>query len=151
MDVVELEAEVVEASKDVGFQRDPRISITVQDGAIFAQDAITLHADAAYDAVIIDAYDADGNVPETFSSDGPFLEVGIWTIWCAPLLTDVVFKKNMHWNCIGHLEVNSFFHWIFFPCRISTFHQHFIHSWNLEMDPCRRRFLKPNTHFQVPG
>lgn len=40
VDVVELEAEVVEASKDVGFQRDPRISITVQDGAIFAQDAI---------------------------------------------------------------------------------------------------------------
>ena len=37
---MELEAEVVEASKDVGFQRDPRISITVQDGAIFAQDAI---------------------------------------------------------------------------------------------------------------
>lgn len=72
---------------------------------------IKLHADASYDAVIIDAYDADGNVPTTFSSDGPFLEAGIWTIWCAPLLTDVVFKKI----CIGYLEVNSFFHWIFFP------------------------------------
>ena len=74
VDVVELEAAVVEASKDVGFQKDPRISITVQDGAMFAQDAITSHV--AYDAVIIDAYDADGNVPKTFSSDGPFLEAG---------------------------------------------------------------------------
>lgn len=106
-----------------------------------------MHADAAYDAVIIDAYDADGNVPETFSSDGPFLEAGIWTIWCAPLLTDVVFKKNMHWIFGGQF---------FFSLKIFSlmqdfyFHQHFIHSWNLEMDPWKRRFLKPKTHFQVP-
>ena len=67
---------------------------------------IKLHADTAYDAVIIDAYDADGNVPKTFSSDGPFLEAGIWTIWCAPLLTDVVFKKNMHWTFGGQFFVS---------------------------------------------
>ncbi len=75
MDVVELEAAVVEASKDVGFQKDPRISITIQDGAMFAQDVCST-SHVAYDAVIIDAYDADGNVPKTFSSDGPFLEAG---------------------------------------------------------------------------
>lgn len=71
VDVVELEPAVIQASSDAGFQEDHRIHIVVQDGAAFALDAVQNGRDKSgiYDAVIIDAYDADGNVPTSFTTE----------------------------------------------------------------------------------
>ena len=68
VDVVELEPAVIQASTDLGFQEDKRIHVTVQDGAVFARNAVESDS-GIYDAVIIDAYDADGNVPATFATE----------------------------------------------------------------------------------
>lgn len=67
VDVVELEPAVIQASSDLGFQQDKRIHVTVQDGAVFAHCAV--ESGTGYDAVIVDAYDADGNVPATFATE----------------------------------------------------------------------------------
>eukprot|EP00435_Cladocopium_sp_Y103_P064837 s597_g26.t1 len=70
VDVVELEPAVIQASSDLGFQQDKRIHVTVQDGAVFAQCAVKSGTSGTgYDAVIVDAYDADGNVPATFTTE----------------------------------------------------------------------------------
>lgn len=73
VDVVELEPAVIQASSDAGFQEDHRIQVIVQDGAAFALDAVA--RGSGYDALIIDAYDADGNVPTSFTTESSaFLE-----------------------------------------------------------------------------
>ena len=67
VDVVELEPAVIQASSDLGFQQDERIHVTLQDGAVFAHCAV--ESGTGYDAVIVDAYDADGNVPAIFATE----------------------------------------------------------------------------------
>lgn len=71
VDVAELEpAVLLAASRAMGFVQSPRLSVTLQDGVSFAKHAIarSVNPDGVYDAVLIDAYDAAGNVPEALWS-----------------------------------------------------------------------------------
>lgn len=77
VEVVELEAAVVQAATEgLGFQTGPNLSIEVADGIRVAiREALAASrgsSDAgAYDAVLIDAYDAAGDVPAALrSTDG---------------------------------------------------------------------------------
>lgn len=75
VDVVELEAAVVDAARaGMGFVADPRITVSVGDGVDFALRAAQNAGNdlsAPYDAVLVDAYNADGDVPMALqSSDG---------------------------------------------------------------------------------
>lgn len=76
VDVVELEAAVLRAAtEELGFYVRPGLHAALGDGAAFAERAASQAADdplgGAYDAVLVDAYDAAGNVPEPLRcSDG---------------------------------------------------------------------------------
>ena len=77
VDTVELEPAVIEASKAMGFERGDRIRLWQQDGATFAYNAARGNTDESglYDAVIVDAYDVDGNVPADFTTaDSTFVQ-----------------------------------------------------------------------------
>merc|ERR1719401_247718 len=64
----------------MGFQAGPRLRAHVEDGVLFALRAAGVEANSvggaaaegdAYDAVLVDAYDAAGNVPmELWGRDG---------------------------------------------------------------------------------
>lgn len=73
VDVVELERPVVEAAtKAMGFVPSPRLRVSVDDGVAFALRA-SVGAEGGsrpYDAVVVDAYDAAGNVPAELWSKG---------------------------------------------------------------------------------
>lgn len=75
VDVVELEKQVVHAAtKCMGFVPSPRLRVHVEDGASFAlraaKRATEEGRDGAYDAVVIDAYNAAGDVPGALWSEG---------------------------------------------------------------------------------
>lgn len=66
VDAVELEAAVLQAAKEaLGFETGPRLTVAIDDGPAFAERrARRIQGGAsAYDAVIIDAMDDNGNVP----------------------------------------------------------------------------------------
>lgn len=67
VDVAELEPAVLRAATEgMGFVESPRLRVAVGDGGAFAASkAAEAGDDGAYDALVIDAYDADGNVPES--------------------------------------------------------------------------------------
>eukprot|EP00933_Yihiella_yeosuensis_P061492 TRINITY_DN64314_c0_g1_i1.p1 TRINITY_DN64314_c0_g1~~TRINITY_DN64314_c0_g1_i1.p1 ORF type:complete len:403 (+),score=75.08 TRINITY_DN64314_c0_g1_i1:113-1210(+) len=81
VDVVELEPAVADAAvKGMGFNPNSRLRVFVDDGVDFALNAATEIAikrlgagddfsDEGYDAVLVDAYDPDGNVPEALWSN----------------------------------------------------------------------------------
>lgn len=73
VDVVELEPAVVQAATEaMGFSEGPRLRVVTGDGAAFAEDAASAPdggpAAGVYDAVVVDAYDTEGNVPEVMWS-----------------------------------------------------------------------------------
>eukprot|EP00927_Polykrikos_kofoidii_P021854 TRINITY_DN20567_c0_g1_i3.p1 TRINITY_DN20567_c0_g1~~TRINITY_DN20567_c0_g1_i3.p1 ORF type:complete len:473 (-),score=52.40 TRINITY_DN20567_c0_g1_i3:11-1429(-) len=77
VDVAELEPGVIRAAtEEMGLVTCARLSVTACDGAEFALSAAnsavtSSRQDLAYDAVIVDAYDAAGNVPsELWSRNG---------------------------------------------------------------------------------
>jgi len=74
VDAVELEPAVVTAATEaMGFATTDRLQLTVDDGAAFALRAVERiegSEEGAYDAVLVDAYDADGGVPEAFRTPG---------------------------------------------------------------------------------
>jgi len=76
VDVVELEQAVVSASSAMGFVNGPMLKVHVQVGAEFAlqstrsQESEVAASSGAYHAVIVDAYDAGGGVPEALWSRG---------------------------------------------------------------------------------
>jgi len=67
IEVAELEPAVVRAATEaLGFHEQRNLRVTVEDGvayALRAAEAAATEADGGYDAVLIDAYDAAGNVP----------------------------------------------------------------------------------------
>jgi len=71
VDVVELEQAVVTAACEaMGFVPGPRLSVVVEEGAAFALRAAEIAAaegreGGVYDAVVIDAYDDEGEVPRS--------------------------------------------------------------------------------------
>uniref|UniRef100_A0A7S4SI35 PABS domain-containing protein n=1 Tax=Alexandrium monilatum TaxID=311494 RepID=A0A7S4SI35_9DINO len=72
VDVVELEPAVLRAATEaMGFVRTPRLRALVDDGALFALRAVEAGGGSGpYHAVLVDAYDAAGNVPsELWSSN----------------------------------------------------------------------------------
>lgn len=74
VDVVELEAAVVEAAQEgMGFVPDERLRVVTDDGAAFALRAVermSASGEDAYDAVLLDAYDASGRFPDALWSPG---------------------------------------------------------------------------------
>jgi len=73
VDVVELEPAVVHAAKEgMGFREWPNLKVFLEDGVTFAQNKVQEGAAdvGVYDAVLVDAYDPDGNVPEALWSRG---------------------------------------------------------------------------------
>lgn len=74
VDVVELDCGVVRAARQfMGFVPGPRLHVHVADGAAFALRTATDAAqrgDGVYDAVVVDAYDAAGNVPAALWREG---------------------------------------------------------------------------------
>ncbi|CAK9048503.1 unnamed protein product [Durusdinium trenchii] len=78
VDVVEVEPAVIESLEAMGFQPDDHIRLWLEDGAQFVCRAVDTFAvgkaDATgpYDAVIVDAYDADGCVPDAFTMADTF-------------------------------------------------------------------------------
>jgi len=73
VDVAELEQAVLRAAVDgMGFIRGPRLRAEVKDGVEAALEAAAAAGqEGAYDAVVVDAYDAAGGVPrELWSQDG---------------------------------------------------------------------------------
>jgi len=80
VDVVELEEVIIRAAREgMGFQEHSRLVVHQGDGAEFARSAAealkNANAGDPYDAVLIDAYDDRGEVPEVFrSSRGPFAD-----------------------------------------------------------------------------
>lgn len=72
VDVVEVEPTVLEAAKDLGFQPDG-MKLYLEDGAAFVTSVVQgADKDGVYDAVIVDAYDADGNVPVALTTSSAF-------------------------------------------------------------------------------
>merc|ERR1712060_632419 len=68
IDVAELEPAVVRAAHEgMGFVYEgEQIRVAVEDGIVFAQKRLEVcndWVDGIYDAVLVDAYDPDGNVP----------------------------------------------------------------------------------------
>jgi len=64
VDVAENEPAVLQAALEgMGLVQGPRLRVAVEDGAAFALAAAGRSAEGAYDAVLVDAYDAAGNVP----------------------------------------------------------------------------------------
>ncbi|CAE7414882.1 speE [Symbiodinium natans] len=78
VDVVELEPAVVHAAKEgMGFREWHNLRVFVEDGVTFAQQKVQARPRGVgvYDAVLVDAYDPDGNVPEAlWSRDGGLVE-----------------------------------------------------------------------------
>lgn len=76
VDVVELEPAVLQAATEgMGFVTGPRLRAHVEDGVDFALRAVESRLgssdDGVYDAVLVDAYDAAGDVPMVLrSADG---------------------------------------------------------------------------------
>lgn len=75
VEVAELEPAVLQAATEaLGFQQRPNLRVAVEDGSTYAlraAEAAAAQADGVYDAVLIDAYDAAGNVPLPLrSADG---------------------------------------------------------------------------------
>lgn len=73
VDVVELEPAVVHAAKEgMGFREWPNLRVFLEDGVTFAQRKVQEGATdvGVYDAVLVDAYDPDGNVPEALWNRG---------------------------------------------------------------------------------
>ena len=72
VDVVEVEPIVLEAGKDLGFEADG-VKLYLEDGAAFVTSVVQGEdKDGIYDAVIVDAYDADGNVPMALTTSSAF-------------------------------------------------------------------------------
>lgn len=73
VDIAELEPAVLQAaSEGMGFVQSPGIQVAIEDGVDFAKRAL---ADATgkggvYDAILIDANDSAGNVPESLRTQG---------------------------------------------------------------------------------
>lgn len=76
VDVVELEPAVIHAAKQgMGFSERPNLRVIQEDGAMFALRAVKEQAHEAkekglYDAVLVDAYEPNGNVPAALWSRG---------------------------------------------------------------------------------
>jgi len=72
VDVVESEPAVVRAAEEaMGLVTGPRLRVAVEDGAAFALRAAEEHGgQGAYDALVIDAFDAEGNVPPAMWTSG---------------------------------------------------------------------------------
>ncbi|CAJ1404588.1 unnamed protein product [Effrenium voratum] len=69
VDVVELEPAVLEAAVAMGFEPSDRVEVFLEEGAGFARRRA--ERSEGYDAVLIDAYDVEGNVPDAFRTGDP--------------------------------------------------------------------------------
>jgi len=76
VDVAELEAPVLEAATEaLGFHERPNLRVVLADGARYAAEQLATDArgEGVYDAVLVDAYDAAGNVPADLREAGSTL------------------------------------------------------------------------------
>jgi len=72
VDVAELEAPVLEAATEMGFHERPNLRVSLADGAAYAAEQLVMNdgGEGVYDAIVVDAYDAAGNVPADLRERG---------------------------------------------------------------------------------